>query len=67
MTKIAALAYGALCLGFLINGYLSGTMHFFGSIAFNGAADRQSNPVWFWAYGVFNVLSVALCAWLLMT
>jgi hypothetical protein len=42
-------------------------MHFFGSIAFNGAADRQSNPVWFWAYGVFNVLSVALCAWLLMT
>jgi hypothetical protein len=67
VAKLMALAYGALCVGFLVNGYRTGTMHFFGSIAFNGAADERSNPVWFWAYTVFNGLNLAACIFVLMT
>jgi hypothetical protein len=65
MTKIVAAIYAVACVVFLIDGFRTGNMHFFGSLAFNGAAPRRGNPVWFWAYGAFNVLTAAASAFVI--
>ena len=66
MIKLLAFADGAMCVGLLINGYLTGKMSFYGSLTFFGEASERQNPVWFWTYTVLNSLNMAGCANLLL-
>lgn len=59
--------FGLVSAGFLFEGFRTGKMHCYWSLALNGDASRKSNPAWFWTYAGLNLLIVAGAVLVLVT
>ena len=57
---IGALLFGAVSVYFLVDGFRTGVMKCFVSIALQGEARRKNDPAWFWTWAGLNVLMVIL-------
>lgn len=55
---IAGFFLGVVSAYFLVNGFRTGVMKCFVSLALQGEARRNSNPAWFWTWAGFNVFMV---------